>query len=117
MLDDSLPAIRHPNSHLRGSLVCGALASQKPSPGTSFACGESRPWRVRGPLYQHSSSAAGKQWLPQDGFELFELCADQISRLVDYDDYTIKDDVFAYIDEAWGPHTIDRVIIARNLVG
>lgn len=38
-------------------------------------------------------------------------------RLVDYDDYTIKDDVFAYIDEAWGPHTIDRFIIARNLVG
>ena len=28
----------------------------------------------------------------------FELCADQISRLVDYDDYTIKDDLFAYID-------------------
>ena len=24
----------------------------------------------------------------------FELCAGQISRLVDYDDYTIKDDVF-----------------------
>ena len=47
----------------------------------------------------------------------FELCADQISRLVDYDDYTTKDDVFAYIDEAWGPHTIDRFIIARNLVG
>ena len=38
-------------------------------------------------------------------------------RLVDYDDYTIKDDVFAYIDEAWGPHTIDRFIIARNLLG
>ena len=47
----------------------------------------------------------------------FELCADQISRLVDYDDYTIKDDVFAYIYEAWGPHTIDRFIIARNLLG
>ena len=38
-------------------------------------------------------------------------------KLVDYDDYTIKDDVFAYIDEAWGPHTIDRFIIARNLLG
>ena len=24
----------------------------------------------------------------------FELCADQISRLVDYDDYSINDDVF-----------------------
>ena len=38
-------------------------------------------------------------------------------KLVDYDDYAIKDDVFAYIDEAWGPHTIDRFIIARNLLG
>ena len=45
-----------------------------------------------------------------------ELCADQISRIVDYDFYTVKDDVFAYIDEAWGPHTIDKFIITRNLV-
>ena len=30
----------------------------------------------------------------------FELCTYQTSRLVDYDDYTIKDGVFAYIDEA-----------------
>ena len=45
-----------------------------------------------------------------------ELCADQISRIVDYDFYTIKDDVFAYIDEAWGPHTIDRFIISRDLI-
>ena len=47
----------------------------------------------------------------------FELCADQISRIFDYEDYSIKDDVFAYTDEAWGPHTIDRFIITRNLVG
>ena len=47
----------------------------------------------------------------------FELCVHQISRIVDYDDYAIKDDVFAYIDEAWGPQTIDRFIITRNLVG
>ena len=47
----------------------------------------------------------------------FELCTHQISRIVDYDDYTIKDDVFAYIYEAWGPQTVDRLIITRNLVG
>ena len=46
----------------------------------------------------------------------FELCADQMSRIVDYNDYAIKDDVFAYIDEAWGPHTIVRFIMTRNLV-
>ena len=181
------------DNHLTGSLVRGAFASQKPSSGTSFACGKSGPWRVSCPLYQHSSSAAGKQWLPQDGFvrcSLFlyllfiTLCKLQVYiysisicytsdtesldeavaqfvieviefgykllfihipspkvsrnnrsaftgktqwtlrdlnyvliRLVDYDDYTIKGDVFAYIDEAWGPHTIDRFIIARNLLG
>ena len=69
MLDDILPAIRHPNNHLRGFLVCGAVASQKPSPGICFACGKSGPWGVSCPLYQHSSPAAGKQWLAQDGFE------------------------------------------------
>ena len=44
--------------------------------------------------------------------------AEQISRKVHYDDYAINDDVtvFAYIDEAWGPHTIDRLIITRKLV-
>ena len=68
-LDDIIPAIRHPNNHLRGSLVRGAFAFQKPSPGTCFACGKSGPWRASCPLYQHSSSAAGKQWLAQDGFE------------------------------------------------
>ena len=26
--------------------------------------------------------------------ERFELCADQISRIFDYDDYSIKNDVF-----------------------
>ena len=40
------------------------------------------------------------------GPQRFELRADQISRLVDYDDFTIKDDVFAYIDETWGPHPL-----------
>ena len=34
----------------------------------------------------------------------------------DYDDYTINDNVFAYMDEAWGPHTIDRFIITIKLV-
>ena len=181
------------DNHLTGSLVRGAFASHKPSSGTSFACGKSGPWRVSCPLYQHSSSAAGKQWLPQDGFvrgSLFlyllfiTLCKLQVYiysisicytsdtesldeavaqfvieviefgykllfihipspkvsrnnrsaftgktqwtlrdlnyvliRLVDYDDYTIKGDVFAYIDEAWDPHAIDRFIIARNLLG
>ena len=53
----------------RGSLDRGALASQKPSPGACFACGKNGHWRASCPLYQNSSSAAGKQWLVQDDFE------------------------------------------------
>ena len=50
------------------------------------------------------------QWIPRD----LNYDADQISRIVDYHDYTINDDVFAYIDEAWGPHTIDRFACHYN---
>ena len=53
----------------RVSLDHGAFASQKPSPGTCFACRRRGPWRASCPLYQHSFSAAGKQWLAQYGFE------------------------------------------------
>ena len=50
------------------------------------------------------------QWIPRD----LNYDADQISRIIDYDDYTINGDVFAYIDEAWGPHTIDRFACHYN---
>lgn len=50
------------------------------------------------------------QWIPRD----LNYDADQISRMIDYKDYTINDDMFAYIDEAWGPHTIDRFACHYN---
>ena len=34
--------------------------------------------------------------------------ADEISKIIDYDDYTINNDIFAFLDEAWRPRTIDR---------
>ena len=40
--------------------------------------------------------------------------ADQISRIVDYDDYTINVNVFVYFDEAWGPHPIHRFTCYYN---
>lgn len=50
------------------------------------------------------------QWIPR----YLNHDADQISRIVDHDDYTINDDVFNYIDEVWGPHTIDRFACHYN---
>jgi len=43
------------------------------------------------------------QWIPRD----LNTCADDISKLVDYDDYAIDDSVFYALDELWGPHTCD----------
>ena len=43
-------------------------------------------------------------WIPRD----FNNVADEISKIIDYDDNTINDDIFAFLDESWGPHTIDR---------
>ena len=35
--------------------------------------------------------------------------ADEISRIIDYDDYTITDDdIFKLLDEVWGPLTFGR---------
>ena len=48
-------------------------------------------------------------WIPRD----LNFKADRNSKIVDCDDYTIND-VFAYIDEAWGPHTIDRFACHYN---
>ena len=39
---------------------------------------------------------------------------DEISKRVDYDDYTINDDIFVVLDESWGPHTVDRFACHYN---
>ena len=49
-------------------------------------------------------------WIPRD----HNCVADEISKMIDYDDYTINDDIFAFLDNAWGPHTIDRFACHYN---
>ena len=40
--------------------------------------------------------------------------ADLLSRTIDFDDYTINDDVFLMLDCKWGPHTVDRFACSYN---
>ena len=49
-------------------------------------------------------------WIPRD----LNHVADGISKIIDYDDYTINDDIFAFLDQKWGPHTIDRFACHYN---
>ena len=49
-------------------------------------------------------------WLPRDQ----NTVADDISKTIDYDDYSVQDDVFFYLDRLWGPHTIDRFACFYN---
>ena len=48
------------------------------------------------------------QWIPRD------LDTDDITKLVDYDDYAINDSVFYTLNELWGPHTCDRFACHYN---
>ena len=49
-------------------------------------------------------------WIPRD----FNSVADEISKIIDYDDYTVNDDIFAFLDKSWGPHTVDRFACHYN---
>ena len=44
------------------------------------------------------------EWIPRAQNEL----ADFISRIVDYDDWQISPVLFYYLEEAWGPYSVDR---------
>jgi hypothetical protein len=43
------------------------------------------------------------EWIPRTENER----ADFISRIVDFDDWGISEDLFVYVDSLWGPHEID----------
>lgn len=49
-------------------------------------------------------------WIPRD----LNCTADSISKIIDFDDYTVKEEVFVYLDSLWGPHTIDRFACFYN---
>ena len=50
------------------------------------------------------------KWIPRS----FNHQADLLSRTIDFDDYTIHDDVFHMLDCKWGPHTVDRFACCYN---
>lgn len=50
------------------------------------------------------------KWIPRS----VNSEADHLSRIIDFDDYTLNDDVFHMLDFRWGPHTIDRFACSYN---
>ena len=50
------------------------------------------------------------KWIPRN----LKANADHLSRIFDFDDYTINDDVFQMLDSKWGPHTVDRFACSYN---
>ena len=50
------------------------------------------------------------KWIPRD----LNSFVDHLSRIIDFDDYTINDDVFHILDVRRGPHTIDRFAFSYN---
>ena len=50
------------------------------------------------------------KWIPRSS----NSEADHLSRIIDFDDYTLNDDVFCMLDFRWGPHTVDRFACSYN---
>ena len=50
------------------------------------------------------------EWIPREDNQT----ADEFSRIVDYDDWSINANVFAWLDSFWGPHTVDRFASWHN---
>ena len=50
------------------------------------------------------------KWIPRSS----NIEADHLSRITDFDDYTLNGDVFHMLDLRWGPHTIDRFACSYN---
>ena len=72
-------------------------------------CGSRRPNLQEEAIAIFSISVANHiriepEWIPCDENHF----ADYLSRIVDYDDWCIDSNIFQYLDQRWGPHTIDR---------
>ena len=50
------------------------------------------------------------QWIPRDK----NSRADEISRIFDYDDWGVSQNFFQFIDDMFGPHTVDRFADLNN---
>ena len=49
-------------------------------------------------------------WIPREE----NTSADKISKIIDYNDWSLSKEFFEYIDQQWGPHTIDRFANHKN---
>jgi len=49
-------------------------------------------------------------WIPRKENEI----ADQLSRIVDHDDWGVSHEFFGKMDKMWGPHTVDRFANYKN---
>lgn len=49
-------------------------------------------------------------WIPRD----LNSAADDMSKFIDHDDYTINDTVFNALEDLWGPHTCVRFACPYN---
>jgi len=50
------------------------------------------------------------QWIPRSE----NTRADYLSKMIDHEDWGVSDDFFAFIDNLWGKHTIDRFASSMN---
>ncbi|CAI7889972.1 unnamed protein product [Closterium sp. NIES-53] len=50
------------------------------------------------------------EWISRD----LNTCADELSKLQDHDDYTLKQPWFRLLDRRWGPHSVDLFANAQN---
>ena len=50
------------------------------------------------------------EWVPRE----LNQQADYLSRIIDYDDWFLNPVIFAELDAAWGPHTVDRFADFHN---
>ena len=49
-------------------------------------------------------------WLPRDQ----NSQADFLSKIVDFDDYSVHDEVFSHLENLWGPHSVVRFASSYN---
>ena len=58
----------------------------------------------------HHGISLETKWIPRS----FNYQADLLSRTIDFEDYTIHDDVFHMLNCKWGPHTVDTFACSYN---
>ena len=49
-------------------------------------------------------------WLPREQ----NSQADFVSKMIDFDDYCVNDEIFRHLEDLWGPHSVDRFACSYN---